>query len=288
MDTIEQILKASDQIIKARPSYKEILEFYSQIFSVQIRCRQSINLDPIIIDENLLSIKLENNMPLINPNQFLIDQEPTRKLFLEICDLAIELSPGFALSARYIKTAVRSGKIKLDLLFKALLEKQEKLIYELLETNSMSIEPLVLFGYTSMAPSIETGAEQLETYLKKEVPHKKGYCPICGNHPNLSFFDANGKRHLNCSFCNHQWEFTRIGCAFCETTEPEALQYFYSDEEKEYRVDLCNRCRNYIKVVDTRHMERHFFPDLEVMSTLHLDMKANEIGYVTKSAVGLD
>ncbi|MCP4023885.1 MAG: formate dehydrogenase accessory protein FdhE, partial [Desulfobacteraceae bacterium] len=39
---------------------------------------------------------------------------------------------------------------------------------------------------------------------------------------------------------------------------------------------------NYIKIVDLRQLERAFYPKLELITTLHLDMKAREKGYTGK------
>jgi hypothetical protein len=38
-------------------------------------------------------------------------------------------------------------------------------------------------------------------------------------------------------------------------------------------------CRRYLKVVDTRKMVRSFYPPLEQVASLHLDMLAAEKGY---------
>jgi FdhE protein len=68
-------------------------------------------------------------------------------------------------------------------------------------------------------------------------------------------------------------------CPFCGSRNPEGLFYLYSDEEKEYRVDACQSCRNYIKTVDTRVLSRRAYPPLEQVASLHLDFKAAEAGY---------
>ena len=55
----------------------------------------------------------------------------------------------------------------------------------------------------------------------------------------------------------------------------------YVDEkgEKEFRVDLCDNCKKYLKALDSRETERKIYPPLEQISSLHLDYKANEMGY---------
>jgi FdhE protein len=42
---------------------------------------------------------------------------------------------------------------------------------------------------------------------------------------------------------------------------------------------LCDRCKKYIKALDTRKVDRLIYPPLEQISTLHLDIKAQEMGF---------
>ncbi|OQX11520.1 MAG: hypothetical protein BWK80_44610, partial [Desulfobacteraceae bacterium IS3] len=82
----------------------------------------------------------------------------------------------------------------------------------------------------------------------------------------------------------HKWPTLRIACPFCENRNTEKLHYLYSEEEKEYRTDVCESCGKYIKTVDLRKTGRIFYAPLEQIATLHLDMKAKEAGF--KSAIG--
>lgn len=287
MNTIELIKKASDRIIEARPSYQDILEFYSQVFFVQAKSRETIDLAPIKIKDDLLAIALNNNIPLIDPSEFVIDLEPAKALFTSICDLAIEHAPRLSTDAKLIKQALADQTFELKTLYKALLKNQTDVINDLAKKVNVPETHLILFAYLSMTPSIEACSQQFESYLDKDHSHKKAYCPICGNHPDLAFFDENGKRFLKCCYCNHQWAYVRMGCVFCDNKDAEQLQYFFTEQEKEYRVDLCDKCHNYIKVVDTRKMDRAFYPGLEMVSTLHLDIKAREIGYTNQTSIGL-
>ena len=89
---------------------------------------------------------------------------------------------------------------------------------------------------------------------------------------------GEGERFLVCSFCSHEWRTARIGCPFCENKDQKTLHYFFSDEEKDYRVHVCDQCKKYVKTIDTRKMERPFHLRVEQISTLHLDMLAQEKG----------
>jgi FdhE protein len=68
-------------------------------------------------------------------------------------------------------------------------------------------------------------------------------------------------------------------CPFCGNDEQQALAYFTIEGDERYRVDVCNVCKRYIKMVDFRESKEEANLDVEDIATLHLDMLANEEGY---------
>ncbi len=58
-------------------------------------------------------------------------------------------------------------------------------------------------------------------------------------------------------------------------------------EEQEYRVELCESCRTYLKQVDSRAAGRPLYPPLEHVVTLHLDLAIQKKGYRPSSIVPL-
>ena len=218
-------------------------------------------------------------MPLIDPSQFLIDRSQADTLLKKLCDLAVAHAPKLANTGEKISTALKNDKLELEPIFSALLNNQD--LEETAVLLDIALDELTFFIFSAMAPSIQSCAVQLAAYLKDTPPLKKGYCPVCGSHPDVAFLDQDGKKFLLCSLCAHEWETRRMGCVFCDSLEKEDQQYFFSSEEKEYRVYLCDTCHHYLKLVDLRQLNRSFFPKLEQISTLHLDYKAQEKGYTT-------
>ena len=279
MNTMDQLKQTAEVIKNIRPVYQPILEFYTQVFLAQEESRGEISIPPIVIEPGQLALKQNTQMPLIDPSVFLIDMDETRSLFIKLCDLARELAPELSGASMVLKKAVAYKSLELEKAVSAILNNQDGLVEEQAEKAGVSAAQLMFFTYSSMVPSIHACSEQLAAYLVPMPEMKKSYCPVCGSQPDMAFFDENGKRHLKCAFCSHKWIVGRMGCAFCENTDKDLQLYFFSDEEEEYRVNLCDHCHQYIKVVDLRKMERAFFPSLEMVSSLHLDIKAREKGY---------
>ncbi len=275
----DQITKAAWSLKELRPAYGAILDFYKQIFIVQEDSKDKIQIDPIQISDEMLLIKANEGFPLVNISEFGIDAKASKMLLIKICSIIKESSGDMASSARAILEAIDAEEFDLDSLFFALLGEDDSIFEKTAKKHAIKKGDLAFIVYNSIKPSLSLGAEQLSAYLDKNKPWGKGYCPICGSPPGLSMFQGEGERFLLCAFCWHKWSSRRLYCPFCDNTDTKTLNYFFSEDEKEYRVDLCNKCKKYIKTIDTRKTERIIYPPLEHVATLHLDIKAKEMEF---------
>ena len=286
MTPMDQIEKSAAVIKKHRPVYQPILAFYTRVFQAQERCRQAMDLPPVEMDEKLLTVKQENQMPLIDPSEFYIDGATAVPLLAEICALAQDMAPELSQSAVAIKKALGVPSFDVEALARALLARNHAVLEEEAENLGVPVADLTFLIHAAVVPAIQVRAEQLAVLLDRVPGWGKPYCPVCGTRPDLAFFDEEGRRHVKCALCSHQWTIARMGCVFCENRDRERQFYFYSDAEKEYRVNLCDHCGRYIKLVDLRQMDRPFVPHLEMVASLHLDFKAREKGYVDGQSPG--
>jgi FdhE protein len=277
--TEDQITKAAGSLKELRPAYRAILDFYKQIFIVQEDSKNKIQIDPIQISDEMLSIKANEEFPLINLSEFAIDAKASKMLLIKICSITKASSGDMASSARAILEAIDAEEFDFDFLFFGLLEEDDSVFEKTAKKHNIKKGDLAFIVYNSIKPSLSLCAEQLSAYLDKDKPWGKGYCPICGSPPGLSMFQGEGERFLFCSFCWHKWSSRRLYCPFCDNTDSKSLNYLYTDEEKEYRVDLCDKCKKYIKTIDTRKTERIIYPPFEHVATLHLDIKAKEMEF---------
>jgi FdhE protein len=276
--TSDQIEKAVAAVKKSKPVYADLLDFYGRIFDAQEDSKGRIQVEPLQISEAMLSVKAREQLPLIGIDEFVYDDIESGNLFITICNLAKEANPKLAASAKVILKAVDTA-FKPNALFSGLIDGNEALFENITDEFEIEKQVLGFITYNSLKPSLTVCADQLSSYLNKDEPWLKGYCPICGSSPILSIFEDDGERLLICGFCWHPWSVKRVFCPFCENRDGKTLQYFYSEDEKEFRVDLCDSCKKYLKTLDARKTERMIYPPLEQVSSLHLDYKAKEMGY---------
>ena len=276
--TADQVGKAVESVKKSKAIYAEILEFYGRVFEAQENSKGGLQLEPLEISEELQTVKAGEQLPLIGVEEFIIDNKESADLFLSLCQLAMKANPDLSKAAQVIISA--TGKtINPDELFAGLLNGDEALFENLAEALNIEKTVLGFLAYNSIKPSLCACAEQLAVYLNRTDPWLQGYCPVCGSAPILSLLEDEGQRKLVCSFCWQLWPAKRVQCPYCDGADNEDLHYFYSEEEKETRVDLCDKCHKYIKTVDTRKTDRLIYPPLEHVSTMHLDIKAREMGF---------
>ena len=276
--TPDQVKRAVDTVIRNNPVYADILGFYGRLFEAQEESKSRLRIEPLQIPDDVLAVKAQEKFPLIEIKDFAYDQVESANLFVTIGKLATEASPKLAASASILLKAVDTN-LEPESLFGALLNGNEALFENISEELEIEKQVLGFITYNSLKPCLCTGAVQLSAYLNKDEPWLKGYCPICGSAPILSILEGEGARSLICSFCWHSWSVKRVYCPFCDNSDNKDLHYFFSEEEKDLRVDLCDKCHKYLKTLDTRKADRLIYPPLEQVSTLHLDIKAREEGF---------
>jgi len=156
----------------------------------------------------------------------------------------------------------------------------EKTLQEETHTDYPNVLPFFL--EETIHPIFEVHASFL-----KDRPELKGwvygYCPICGMQPIVGIIKGeDGKKYLICGSCDSKWSFPRIKCPCCGTNDPIQLSYLTSKEDSRHRIEICDNCQNYLKVIDLRPTGQDIFANIENLLTLHLDIIARKKGYTNK------
>ena len=273
---LEKLKARIQQLKKKRPGYGKILDFYLKVKEAQDKSKASLKIEPIKLRKEWKELLAKEGFSLIPKEDYPLDIEASVKLFQTLCQIGKEANPHMAEQVEKIKEALDNKKIDLKNLLKKGVNEQkiEKVAAELGLDNKV----FSFLIQSSARPSIEAGMKQLRNELDPET-WLKGYCPMCGSLPFLSLLkEEEGKRYLLCSYCGYQWRIDRLICPFCNNKEQEFLQYFCGEGEEGYRIDLCDKCHQYIKTIDYRTLEESD-PVLEDLGTLHLDLLASQKGY---------
>lgn len=273
---MESLKKRIQQIKKKRPGYKAMLDFYQRVREEQEKMKSSLTLEPIALKKEWKDLLMKEGFPLLEKKDFPLDIKASLSLFKSLCQIGKEANPHMAEEVRKIEQAMSEKKFDLSTLLKegGIEQKVEGIAKEL----GLDKKILLFFIHSSIRPSLEISAEKLSHEINTDT-WMKGSCPVCGSLPYLSLLKEEvGKRFLICSYCGYQWRIDRMICPFCNNRDQESLQFLYAEEEKTHRVDLCDKCHQYIKTIDLRTIGETDTL-LEDLATLHLDIVASQKGY---------
>lgn len=273
---MEKLKKRIQQLKRKRSGYGEILNFYQKVREEQEKIKVSLRVKPIQLKKEWRDLLTKEGFPLLEKKDFPVDLETSIKLFRSLCQIGKEANPHMAEEVKKIEEILDQKRIDLkELLIEGVKEEKAEEI-----TNEFKLDKKIFsfFIQESIRPSIGAVIEKLRNEIDVET-WLKGFCPICGSLPYLSLLKEEvGKRYLLCSYCGYQWRTERLVCLFCGNKEQESLHYFYGEGEEAYRIDLCEKCHQYIKTIDLRKMEE-LDPILEDLATIHLDILASKKGY---------
>lgn len=165
------------------------------------------------------------------------------------------------------------------------LRRDSTMIEELVDAHKIQVEVVSFLVSQTLRPFMRLMARKLSAEFDYDTWHR-GTCPVCGGNPTMAYLSKGaGRRRLYCSLCECDWFFMRIGCPYCANTEGAKIKYFTVDDDKRYRVYVCEVCKGYIKTVDHSASALGEKPEMfwEDAKTVHLDLIAMREGFINKS-----
>jgi len=275
------ILKDSLRTIQSHrslnPQYVELLDILEEILILREEYRRRIRREIFAVDARLIRAKVEGGFPLVDFSFADYDLSEPQDYFLELLKIAEKRAPG---ETREMAARITSGEVLFnDLIYESFDQAPEESEAEPDGSEDASFDLVELFIEESLRPALEIVASGYGNIVNK-IGWQEGYCPICGREPKIGEIRGEAEnRYLFCNQCGFEWQYEAIKCPFCGNEEQQTLAYFTIEGDEHYRVDVCNKCKRYIKIVDFRHTNRKVDLDVEDIATLHLDMLANDEGY---------
>jgi FdhE protein len=221
---------------------------------------------------------------LINIEKIEIDEKLLNELFYDFSPILRKYKTFDDAEIRDLEQ--KKEKIGLEKLVRSVLVGDSENLKSIAQNHNLNPDLLLFFGLNLGETFLELYAQKLKDKFDQEN-WLKGSCPVCGNFPAMERLRReDGKRILWCGFCGTQWHYKRIMCPFCGNENHNSLRYFFTEgdsslAENPFRVDVCDKCKKYIKTIDERKMPENEIIDfpLENINTLYLDLLAQKEGY---------
>ncbi len=260
---------------EAMPAYTGLLAFYARVFEQQAAGARMIHVEAPQLGAARLDIARREGLPLVAPHELPVDLAHGAGLLERLCRAVQGATEPLAAAAAAIQAALQARRLDPRDLLRARREQDPGRFEGLAADLGTPPDILAFFADQSLLPSLVAGRRQIAgRWLKENETRSDGSCPVCGSAPALGLLEEDGRRLLFCGMCRQPWPLPRVRCAACGQTNPAKLYYIYCEEEPAYRLDACDACGRYVKTVDRRRLSRPFYPPLEQVLTLHLDLVA--------------
>ena len=275
MPTIRHKIDCLSAAAEKSPEYAGIVPLFIELY----RYLETEGRDSGItfrVSRDNLPEKLQGGFPLLSSEDLTVDIDVCNRFLLGVLAVLKRMGNAGDEGLDAIATALESGPLDLQGLFRSILERNRAVINETSEAIGV---PAPLVEYVCEMP-LKAALEQLAAGVMPEECEswQEGYCPVCGSRAGMAeLAGEEGRRFLSCSACSFRWPFKRLQCPFCGNGDPEKLAYFVAGDGPT-RVDSCKACSRYIKTRDSRKGNADVPLDVEDLLTMHLDLLAAREG----------
>jgi len=272
---LEDITAKVQQIGKRNPVYADLSQWVGDLLSTTVKASGKFRPSDLNLDLEHLPATWYQGKSLLNPEELALDWEQTKGLYKQLVDQVKTRDEGRKQAEGLLK-ALDEDQGGIPILMKSVLASNFKTIETAAQDLEVDPAVLTLLLRLALRPAFALAAQAVVGHLDLSQ-WNFGHCPVCGSAPKLADLSGEGgKRTMHCSLCETAWPYPRLRCPFCENENREDLSYLKAESEEGLRVDLCNRCGQYLKTIDLRELAGPVIVPLDDVATWHLDIIAQE------------
>ncbi|MCS7051057.1 MAG: formate dehydrogenase accessory protein FdhE [Thermomicrobium sp.] len=185
-----------------------------------------------------------------------------------------------------LERAVANGRLPLRELVRAGILADPHASARLAVAAGLPERPVTVLGQLLVIPVLAAVSHQADAAFLRGW--RAGFCPVCAAWPTLAEFRGlERERWLRCGRCGTGWRYPHQQCPFCENADHRSLRYFAEEGKHEsQRVEVCDRCRGYVKTFATLGPWSHGDVLLQDLTTVELDLAAAEREYRRPDGLG--
>lgn len=147
--------------------------------------------------------------------------------------------------------------------------------------NEIPVEAFAEHVFVAAALQVHYARLAARLDAKRLVPVGDGACPSCGGAPVSSMVvgwsGAHNSRFCVCSLCATQWNYVRIKCTLCGSTEGIAYREVEGGDGTIW-AETCESCRGYVKILH-QHKNSGLDPVADDVASLGLELLLREGEY---------
>jgi FdhE protein len=146
--------------------------------------------------------------------------------------------------------------------------------------DAIPVEELAEHVFVAAALQVHFARHAAQLDAARLVPVSDGACPACGGPPVSSLLvgwhGAHGTRFCACALCGTLWNYVRIKCTACGSTEGISYQEVEGGAGT-VKAETCDTCRSYVKIL-YQIKDLALDPVADDVASLGLDLLVRESG----------
>lgn len=280
----ERIDRAVGLLIEAIPELENIYEAFRPILAEQAAIKAGLS--PVdFSDFEIDPERYTSGVPLLEKDAFKVSPDAFRSAAERLIPAMAASFPMMEDRLQTLNKAIRDSS-EADSPAIAVVLGNDGDAQRVADNIGITVELLQFAVGLIVKPFAENRAESLPP-MPEDLQWLKGYCPVCGSWPELSYLEGKeGRRWLRCSFCGHEWSFARIQCPFCETKDHEKLEMVFQEGREHERAELCHECMKYVVGIDLRDRIDGAVHETAALGMVYLDMLAQQKGFTPGATCG--
>ncbi len=280
--SIEKRIKAIEESKEKHPELEKLLEFYEAILLAQkeIEAHPGRGTKLDLSDRKAVQELQQKAKESRKPISSLLDAEIFLPgLLVSAFSQVIEELPDVVKAEmKDFLEASKTGRASVIELAGATLKEDPEYFEKRSKEHKINPRTLLFIANSLIQPLLEEIARQLDSSFLELW--WEAQCPICGKRPVVARI-RNRKRYLVCAFCGAEYLADLFLCVHCGNLDPKTLAFLQIETKPWLRIDYCEKCKHYLKVIDDDKMKTPFPNGLEDVLTISLDRVAKEAGLLS-------
>jgi FdhE protein len=276
---------------KARPELGEALDLQQQLIRESLTSARPAQAQPFALPREQVAARLRQGVPLLHDQPAVVDVQFAADLFGRLVNvLQKREDPETRASLDALVSAAIGGGLDPERLFGEAFVQHADHLAEIALHIGVDGDVLSTLAVQAVAPVLRAYAERLlplAERLDDGSAWHAGYCPVCGGWPLLA--ELRGvelAEFLRCAGCGSGWRWSRLACPYCGTDDYRVLQTLTIDDERRFRIGVCDHCKGYLKVGNAFDPPPSELLVLDDVASMHLDVAAIERGYHRPEGTG--
>ncbi|PWB60474.1 MAG: hypothetical protein C3F14_13305 [Deltaproteobacteria bacterium] len=272
-DPLERRLLA---LAKERPDLREAVEAYRVTLPV-LRDAAPIAA-PVALDGKQVREKISRGEPVLGGCTLRFDRRASRELMLR---LARGLFGAGVKGMSRIRRALEEDRLVPAELLRHAVKGNYPFVAKRAEAQVLAPALLWTLAQYALKPALRSWCREIAPLVRFAGAWERSDCYVCGAPASLCELQGNEQAgHLRCGQCGADWPTRRLRCIYCGNEDTESLGVLYPEGRRDsVRVEVCDACRGYFKVIATFAPSSPEELAIEDLSTLYLDGYAQGRGY---------